>query len=1106
MASNTWKPYEGLPHTLEELLKETEINNSFVDSAVTNQLTSTMESSFAYLYKMQKDSVRFKQYHFQTREFLLNTTYSDIQNNLKIFGDQLMELEKQEDPDPEEIAKIKRKIADLGEVRFGDLYLDEKRQVSIMVDYDILDSDTRERFRVSSYYKEETPLTTLIKEKNIFRMIPIAIIDSEVKMNIKIKPLEQGTKIIFPDMSAKDVYTKIESQQFHDVCIFFIPNAYVGFANATSKDVLTGKLPIISGMDKLEKPGLWFSAIDCGDSQSHLIPTTIEDGYMNLELDNATKELVSDVTSISIAAIFIQNMRVHNYCSSDGTVPVSLKTYTTEEEQDKIPESEFFVPSYDGNVLPMPVPEDKFFIFKAVYDGTTVGYYEPSYETTVTLYYPNIYRISDINLAADSRYRVYYFYEEMSDIRYTPLFDFYWEYMKYHYDNKLSIEEIINTVYFNKEGYDLNYSVSDKETDPKTLAKKKLTGDMLTDFYSLFEKMMEYCDYKYEYGTPDFMTQYVGDEIPLQYKIARMNEFIKADWTTLPKYVRNEKKTGKLYHFFTNTINLKGRFRRSTRFEDHESTPFMFADGCVKCDASDPNAFLVVDSASYDITYEVNINDVKWILPSAEVGDYVSFTNLDDKYVFAFKNDSGTKSLDLKIFIDGIICSNVSVVHSLGVDYIYLPVSMIGENTYIMMEREYTMATPQVVELSFTDAYEWKTIHLIEYENLQYTMNDITVYMNNEILDKDSYTGKLARTQVDYFMEDKRHEVVNKYGIVTDVNIQLSGIKEFPATIRVVINKRSFISYGVANRNGYPRFDLTSLAIAPDVKQGRMYFKGRLAPKETFRLVTSAGRNYIQSRVFCEKGDSYFFEFSPYAKEVVCEVDEFDPDEIFDFSKYIDKPIDPEYYEVFVNGRRLGLPNLFAFGPYHGVFRGLNSKNSLVIYERERDFEYFGFSKVEAGFDEDSLFFYVPNDLLHHSFMTEAEAKKIVNRYIETVKNPNAIIKENEISEEPITFDIEDGLLEEMKIFFFEELLPLGLANSDTVQFNKLYLSEVFPNLAKEFLVEGEEDDPDTIYLNPDVTARIYDSQTNDYEIIPTSEADPEKEFVMLMGESGVKN
>jgi hypothetical protein len=55
--------------------------------------------------------------------------------------------------------------------------------------------------------------------------------------------------------------------------------------------------------------------------------------------------------------------------------------------------------------------------------------------------------------------------------------------------------------------------------------------------------MMEYCDYKYLYGTPDFMTQYVGDDIPLQYKIARMNEFIKADWTTLPEYVRNEKKT-----------------------------------------------------------------------------------------------------------------------------------------------------------------------------------------------------------------------------------------------------------------------------------------------------------------------------------------------------------------------------------------------------------------------------------------------------------------------------------------------------------------------------------------------------------------------------------
>ena len=89
-----WEPVSGLRDTLDKILKETEINNSFRESTVTDTLKKTMESSYSHLYRMQKDSVNYSRFHFQTREFLLNTTYNDIHTNLKKYGDELMELEK----------------------------------------------------------------------------------------------------------------------------------------------------------------------------------------------------------------------------------------------------------------------------------------------------------------------------------------------------------------------------------------------------------------------------------------------------------------------------------------------------------------------------------------------------------------------------------------------------------------------------------------------------------------------------------------------------------------------------------------------------------------------------------------------------------------------------------------------------------------------------------------------------------------------------------------------------------------------------------------------------------------------------------------------------
>lgn len=1096
-----WEPILGLPDTLEKLLQETEINNSFRESTVTDSLKNTMESSYAFLYRMQKDSVNYSRFHFQTREFLLNTTYNDIHMGLKKYGDMLMELLKSENPDMDEVAKLKRTLAEFGEVRFGDIYLDEKRRVSMNVEHDIIAPETREVFRTSKFYMVNSTLTTLLNNGNIFKEIPIAIVDGEVRLDISVYPLEQGTKIIFNHMTAKDVYTNTEKQIFHDVCIMFIPNTILTTNLLSKDDILTGAIPMNFDLQKNRK-GMYFVVVKGEKHSTHLIPTTQTDTGLSFVVDkNLTDILELSDGNFEVSCIFFQDLYKLNFAmTEDGSIPTKNRFCYTETEGKEYPKSYMFIPRINGDMLTMPIPEENMMVMKAIYEGTSIDRYEPTYQVSVDIFYPNIYQINDPNQTLADKYDIYFFYKEVPEIKYTPLFDFYWDYLRSRFNNLYTMEEVINKIYFREDGFENNlYLNSVKDSlNEDDLQKITMSQEMSEAFYTLFEKMIAYKDYNYHYSTPDFISDYKGEEIPLQYKISRMMEFIRADWKVLPNYVKKERVKESTFHFFTNTINISGRFRRSTRLEDRENAHFMFAEGCKLTTAENENAYLVVDKSNYDINHEVRIDDVKLILPSVSVGDYVEFTDLVNRYVFAFKNP-GEDYLAMKVFIDGLLCTDVVTINSLGMDYIYLPVDSVKENSYIMMELEWSAEDPQLETLEFTDNEETKHIHLIEYFHVEYTVNDVVLKVNGETLDEDKYTIKLIRNEVEYDMTDERHGVTNKYGIVTDVSIQLTNVTEFPVTVDVQINKTSIVASGKAVRNGYPRFNLPPLHLNPDIKYARMYFNGRLAPTTTFRLVDSTNRSYIQSRIFHRRGDQFLFEFSPYAKEIICQFEEFDPNEVIDFSKYIDKPLDPEYYEVYVNGRRLGLPNLFAFGPHHAVFRGIKSKYLLDIFEKERDFEYFGYSKI---LKDGEAYYYLPHDLLKEKFMSDVEANRIIDAYIEKVKHEDAIILPNDPTEEPVIYDIEYGLIEEMKIFFFEELLPLGLGNPDELQFNKTYFSEVFPDFTKEFIQEGVEDGPDVIFLNPDVTARIYDAKTNDYEIIDTKDADPDKAFVMLTGES----
>lgn len=1092
-AIGQWECDHSVPNKLHDLLKEVEINNSYTNKDMTSQLHASLESSYAYLRRLQYTMAPYQRFEYQTREFLMETTENSKEKDLNYYEEELNRLKEEEPENIIDIEKIEASIEKLTQILYGDFYLDKYRRVCMDTPFNMVSAPCRNRFRNSIYYNKELTLEEISSNSNLFETIPLILIDSLTTFDILIKPMEKGTRFIFNSMNPVDIYDKHGSQIFHETIVQFVPNGFYTSIELNPDKIVDNmishtEIPSWNMLliSCLGKDGIPFIGIETekNSTRSTLLECSIMDDGLYIHLDERTlKSLEVDGHTLSVHIIFVPYIHRHEFYTNRGIVSARRYNIKTSDNTytDNV-ESEFFVlMDDDGNPYSMPIPTKNIIISKYAGDA-----YYPVYGMGVKDFYPNMYQIKDDDMCDSDKYIVYYFYYEDRDRKYTPLHDFYYDYLKNHYEK--SIEEIINSIYFQDKSSRL-YKNGDE-----------MNSDWYEEFYDLFKKMIEYQDYNYVYNTIDFCHSYDGDDIPLQYKISKMRAFVRGDYHTLQDYVLREKRMGDLYHFFVYNTDLRKRFRRSTIMETNEN-PFAFASGLEYVNESTDGALKVVRNLDYDIESEILIDDASLLDLNVHEGDYIKLIDDESRYVFVFQNDDLLHHLPLRVFVDGIWSADTEIVHRYGMDYLYVPARLVTDESYIMIEREYVMSKPLKIPFTSLDEREWCEIHLIETPMISYTMNDISVETDSGVqLDNDEYTIELVRDKVSYSMHDERHDITNKYGIVTDIRIRLDNVRtENNSNFVILVNKTSYLSKMVMTRKGYPRFYLDGLNTSEDIKFVRMYFNGRLMPRDFYKYVEVDNIHFIQSRVFARKGDTFVFEISPYARERIHIMEELPSDYTVDFTGILNKPANPQYYEFFLNGRRLGIENVFEFGPHHAVFRGTHSRHCLEIYEKERDYEYFGYESISLD-GTTTQYFFTPFELINKEFITKEEIQEIITNYIESVKDKRVKIKANDECEEDNTFEVSYNILEDVAIFYYEDLLPLGLADPNKRQFNNRFLKGVYPYLCDRYL----DDETNCIFLNPDIVSRSADGNLTGYDKITMSDTDDERMITFLCGENDI--
>lgn len=241
-----------------------------------------------------------------------------------------------------------------------------------------------------------------------------------------------------------------------------------------------------------------------------------------------------------------------------------------------------------------------------------------------------------------------------------------------------------------------------------------------------------------------------------------------------------------------------------------------------------------------------------------------------------------------------------------------------------------------------------------------------------------------------------------------------------------------------------------------DASYIRLYVNGRLLPPEQWKFVYSFDCPRIYIMVPITLYDKIFIDVAPYRYKHVYHQEKIDPlNQLISLKGYINKPFDIRYYDVYVNGRKMSINNVFAINPWTITFVNMLSSYDLDIYEKERDWEYYGLDYTQ------SIFTYTLDELIDSGLMPEDEKYKTIIDMINSKKDPRLVINPNLDVEEKWRLDADYREWAEIELFYYNELLPKAYMNPDRVQFNNVILGEDYTIIDQNYTIDPIEDTDD---------------------------------------------
>ena len=736
----------------------------------------------------------------------------------------------------------------------------------------------------------------------------------------------------------------------------------------------------------------------------------------------------------------------------------------------------------------MPIPVEDLIVIKFDSDNNPTLMRNTE---TVKLYYPNIYRIIDPDRKPGDRYNVSYFYHDATYLEYIPVHEYFFRFLEVKF--KLPIECIIDFMYRDVNiPYSLLSELSDEEAE-----ELKIT----------FNKILNYQYYNHQYCEVDFVKRYIlepnnSDKEVIEYKDETLKKWInESDQFLLRDYVLEQDKLySSVYHLWTNTLNLSYRLRTNTREESkymiqayRDTTDWNYFTKSGKRYDQDGNYIgLFTDSQlreklnswrTYKTLHNIMVTDGWYDLN----GEY---------YVFAFRNNETVKNnlLNTSVFVDGLHVDNIIQERYKFTDYFYIPKDLVTNDSYIEIEVFPTYKYGAYVKFESLD--DRKNITLLEPADQIFPTAQDLFYMepsshfinkiySEKTLSRDSkgnkdtieLSSKLSTDQAISITTNRIYpdstiysndffEITAKYNDgdftvkTVDPNKPVKFTRlstfEIKPLYETVLNKDLYVGISKVPRyisyrleyGGYPYLALNENEFKFNIEYLRIFINGRLLPRQRYCFYPSYIYPRIQFLDHMNTGDIINIEITPYRyKEIYYQKDLQPGETLIDLKDVITKPFDIRYYDVYMNGRKLGLNSVWTISPWQITLTNLKSLHNLQIFEKERDWEYFGVNY------NDHSYYYTIEDLFNTSFINEEEKNIIIAEMIDEAKEPPCIIRPPVDEEDLLDFSDDDKKYSQVNEFYFNELIPKTFVVPDTKQFDDDIMKDYYTIIDDSFRV-----------------------------------------------------
>lgn len=1031
---------------LQNLLRDALLNNTYDYSVVHETLKNTWTNSYSYLYQLQKSYIDHREYTF------ISNDNESRENTI------------------------------------GHLYVNKSLQACFDIPYDFIHVVNREEFKHSKFYEVCFTFNDMVDNPQIFHKLPIILIDGETIWDYKLYANNGSFTIVLPFNHTFVISAKRNKNTDdivyldHTIQLFIVDNILyerLGVATAINQNHIlntqnkTIELDTSLMSKSTDKEGIYFIS-------AHIPNTHGEDyelGTILMPCENINNKLICHLSQsdydrihghtkkLFVSVIFINRLHSHKfYTGNSYTVCTKNESTNSNECNLCIIQREECVP------YAMPIPVENLIVIKER-DGI-ISYVKNT--DTVELFYPNIYRIKDTDRQEGDIYRIFYFYKYADSLKYDTIHhDFYYDFLKIHFNNEL-IEKIVDNIYHGKLKYIDNDTPDDTNTVyltyPKTNDNAELDyifvceandnnityvidGNVVTPaivneaFMNTFNRILHYKYYNYKYGEIDFIKRYLLEEgnenkDPIEYKDETLKEWIYENPDILREYVINQNKLyNPIYHLWTKNIDLDSRIRINTNPEFGEEHGFDLSEEC---------------------------------------------------YVFAFHNDQNIPSkpfLNLRIFIDGLLAVRVTHVRRYFTDYIYIPKILVTNDSYI--EIEIFPSYEHVEMINFTSLQDEKEIQLLDPTDGIYPTAQDVFYIkpSGHIIDSmSSYTKSTPSNGDDY--SDQLPDDIAKISIngITYTETEICDPELFMLTAcykhgeykiqttdsekpvvftRLKTFKVKPLSKDILNtdfalciakvphgievkvqKDSFPYISLVGMNFTFDKSYIRIFRNGRLIPSSKYELSVLYSFPRINFFDTIEAGEILYIDVTPYRYKEIYYKEEIENDTI-DLTGYIDKPFDIRYYDVYLNGRKLSLNNVISISPWKISLVNIKSKYHLHIFEKERDYEYFG-----TDF-KTNKYYYTIDDLLESNYVLDDEKKVLIDKIINDTKDDNLTIIPNENTEEKIDYSEvtgKDSIF--VYLFYTNDIVPIKFINPDKLQLNNFYVKTSYPVVSNTYYVK----------------------------------------------------